>query len=297
MRIAILNSEAGETLHMKHLLIITLALFVAAANHFEAQGQTRRRGRSVARRPLKTKAAPAPAPRPAATTTDSGLTYVITHQGKGRQPNAGEIVVVHYTGTLTDGVKFDSSRDRGEPIAFKLGTGRVIKGWDEGIARLRIGDRAVLIIPPSLGYGSKGAGGGLIPPDSTLIFVVELVDAKATSLSEMLSETLRVSGIEAAVSRYRELKGRGLENVYTSESDLNGWGYRLLGEGRIREAIEVFKLNVEAYPKSANVYDSLGEAYTAHGDKQLAIESYNKALEIDPQLESARRALKTLTGN
>ena len=93
-------------------------------------------------------------------------------------PKTGETVVVHYTGTLTNGVKFDSSRDRGEPIAFPLGTGRVIKAWDEGIAKLRIGDQAILVIPASIGYGERGAGGGEIPPGATLIFIVELVDIK-----------------------------------------------------------------------------------------------------------------------
>ena len=112
-----------------------------------------------------------------AITTPSGLTYLITKKGTGRQPKAGETVIIHYTGMLTNGVKFDSSRDRGEPLSFELGVGRVIKGWDEGIAKLRIGDHAILMIPSNLAYGSRGAG-GVIPPDSTLIFVVEVVDIK-----------------------------------------------------------------------------------------------------------------------
>lgn len=91
----------------------------------------------------------------------------------------GDTVSVHYTGTLTDGTKFDSSRDRAEPIEFPLGQGSVIKGWDEGIAKMRVGDQAILIIPPTLGYGSRGAG-SVIPPDATLIFIVELVGAKET---------------------------------------------------------------------------------------------------------------------
>jgi tetratricopeptide (TPR) repeat protein len=203
-------------------------------------------------------------------------------------------VVVHYTGTLSNGVKFDSSRDRNDAIAFKLGAGRVIKGWDEGIAHLRVGDQAVLIIPPQLGYGSRGAGGGVIPPDATLIFIIEVVDVKATSLSEMLSQTLKEKSIEAAISQYHELRTKGLGDIYTSESELNAWGYRLLANNQVREAIEVFKLNVEAYPNSANAYDSLAESYLAHGDKQLAIENYRKALELDPRLESARKALDAI---
>jgi peptidylprolyl isomerase len=113
----------------------------------------------------------------AATTTPSGLTYVITQHGSGRQPVAGETVVVNYTGLLGSGVKFDSSLDHGSPFEFPLGAGRVIKGWDEGIARLHVGDQATLIIPPELGYGARGAG-GVIPPNATLIFLVELVAIK-----------------------------------------------------------------------------------------------------------------------
>ncbi|HVF48022.1 MAG TPA: FKBP-type peptidyl-prolyl cis-trans isomerase [Pyrinomonadaceae bacterium] len=106
--------------------------------------------------------------------TASGLTYLITQKGTGRTPKVGETVVVHYTGTLTNGTKFDSSRDRGQPISFPLGQGKVIKGWDEGIAKLRIGDQAIFVIPSAIGYGPKGRGP--IPPDATLIFIVELVD-------------------------------------------------------------------------------------------------------------------------
>lgn len=115
---------------------------------------------------------------PAAVTTASGLTYIVTDKNEaGQQLKAGDNVAVHYTGLLSSGVKFDSSLDRGEPITFPLGAGRVIKGWDEGIQRLRVGERATLIIPPALGYGSRGAG-GVIPPDATLIFIVEVVGVK-----------------------------------------------------------------------------------------------------------------------
>jgi peptidylprolyl isomerase len=107
-------------------------------------------------------------------TTPSGLKYIELEEGEGAQPQKGQTVVVHYTGTLEDGTKFDSSRDRNRPFSFKLGAGRVIKGWDEGIATMKVGGRRRLIIPPELGYGSRGAG-GVIPPNATLIFDVELL--------------------------------------------------------------------------------------------------------------------------
>lgn len=107
-------------------------------------------------------------------TTDSGLKYVELKEGNGATPKTGQTVVVHYTGTLEDGTKFDSSRDRNSPFQFKIGVGQVIKGWDEGVATMKVGDRRKLIIPPELGYGARGAG-GVIPPDATLIFDVELL--------------------------------------------------------------------------------------------------------------------------
>ncbi|MBI5569196.1 MAG: FKBP-type peptidyl-prolyl cis-trans isomerase [Desulfomonile tiedjei] len=110
-------------------------------------------------------------------TTPSGLQIDVIKEGQGPQPKPGQTVVVHYTGTLPDGKKFDSSRDRGQPFSFQLGAGQVIKGWDEGLAAMKVGSRAKLTIPANLGYGARGAG-GVIPPNATLIFDVELLDAK-----------------------------------------------------------------------------------------------------------------------
>jgi FKBP-type peptidyl-prolyl cis-trans isomerase len=107
-------------------------------------------------------------------TTKSGLKYVEQKVGDGKTAKAGDTVDVHYTGTLTNGKKFDSSRDRNEPFTFDLGKGKVIKGWDEGVVGMKEGGKRKLIIPPELGYGKSGAG-KVIPPDATLIFEVELL--------------------------------------------------------------------------------------------------------------------------
>jgi peptidylprolyl isomerase len=106
--------------------------------------------------------------------TASGLGYVEIVEGTGARPKPGDSVTVHYTGWLKSGQKFDSSVDRGQPLVFRLGRGRVIKGWDEGVGSMRVGGKRKLVIPAHLGYGDRGAG-GVIPPGATLIFEVELL--------------------------------------------------------------------------------------------------------------------------
>jgi FKBP-type peptidyl-prolyl cis-trans isomerase FkpA len=109
-----------------------------------------------------------------AITTASGLVYEELVVGDGDEAVAGHQVTVHYTGWLTDGKKFDSSKDRDDPFVFGLGQGQVIKGWDEGVAGMKVGGKRKLTIPPQLGYGARGAG-GVIPPNATLVFEVELL--------------------------------------------------------------------------------------------------------------------------
>ncbi|MCG1054312.1 FKBP-type peptidyl-prolyl cis-trans isomerase [Mycetohabitans sp. B5] len=110
----------------------------------------------------------------ATVTTASGLQYDDLIEGAGAQVQAGQTVSVHYTGWLTDGQKFDSSKDRNQPFSFALGAGMVIRGWDEGVQGMRVGGVRRLTIPPQLGYGARGAG-GVIPPNATLVFEVELL--------------------------------------------------------------------------------------------------------------------------
>jgi len=138
-------------------VLLALVLFAAAASQASAQTQ----GKTM--------------------TTASGLQITDTKVGTGAQPQTGQTCVMHYTGWLynngTKGAKFDSSLDRGEPFEFAIGQGQVIKGWDEGVATMKVGGKRTLIIPPQLGYGARGAG-GVIPPNATLIFDVELLGVK-----------------------------------------------------------------------------------------------------------------------
>lgn len=110
-------------------------------------------------------------------TTASGLKYVDVVVGTGREAATGNLATVHYTGWLTNGKKFDSSVDRRDPFSFPIGAGQVIRGWDEGVAGMKVGGKRKLTIPPELGYGARGAG-GVIPPNATLVFDVELLEVR-----------------------------------------------------------------------------------------------------------------------
>ena len=146
--------------------ILLLAWAVLAMTAAEAQNNNVTTTSATAK-PAKVEGKP--------TKTASGLEYWDIKVGSGDTAAKGQMVRVHYTGWLTDGKKFDSSVDRGQPFVFALGAGRVIKGWDEGVAGMKVGGKRQLRIPPELGYGDKNVGGGLIPPNSTLIFDVELL--------------------------------------------------------------------------------------------------------------------------
>lgn len=164
------------------LLLINLCASVAADQTRRGTASSRQPRRATKARSIGPIRKPTPVPPASsiATTTPTGLTYIVTRRGAGAPLKIGDTISIHYTGLLTSGEKFDSSLDRGAPFSFTLGSGQVIKGWDEGIAQLRVGDQATLIIPSSLGYGAKGAG-GVIPPDATLIFIVDVLGVKESS--------------------------------------------------------------------------------------------------------------------
>jgi len=229
-------------------------------------------------------------------TTATGLKYIIQKNGKGKKAEIGKAAEVNYTGWLVDGKKFDSSLDRGETFEFVLGANQVIKGWDEGVALMRVGDKFRFIIPPELAYGDKGAG-ELIPPGATLIFDVELVkvrNPKKPIIDTLMEIILNYGGIKKAKELYYELKDEHEGDYNFKESQLNILGYRLLQVGLNKEAIEIFKINVDEYPDSFNVYDSLGEGYMITGDKKLAIKNYEISIKLNPNNENGKKMLEKL---
>jgi peptidylprolyl isomerase len=150
-----------------------LSLVVACAALVLGQTLT-----TLAAPPKKGTKPAAKAGTPKVVTTESGLKYVDLKVGKGPSPKVGQEVTVHYVGTLTNGKKFDSSRDHGMPFTFPIGQGAVIKGWDEGVLTMKVGGKRKLIVPPALGYGQGGTPDGTIPPNATLNFEVELLSFK-----------------------------------------------------------------------------------------------------------------------
>jgi FKBP-type peptidyl-prolyl cis-trans isomerase len=156
---------------------VILGLVVLAVVAYAVTACAKKEQQTQSAAPAPAAAAPATGTPVAASnvvTTADGLKYEILRQGNGPVAVAGQTVSVHYTGWLLDGTKFDSSVDRGQPFDFPLGAGRVIKGWDEGVAGMKVGEKRKLTIPSSLGYGERGAG-GTIPPNATLVFDVELL--------------------------------------------------------------------------------------------------------------------------
>ncbi len=155
------------------------------------------------------------------TTTDSGLKYKITSHGDGKLAKSGDTVIMHYTGKFEDGEVFDSSYDRNEPFSFPLGAGRVIAGWDEGVALLHKGDKATFVIPPEIGYGSTRRGS--IPANSTLIFDVELLNIISIEPYEVAG--LEIHSTDSGLQYYIVDPGKGDSPSQGSNVEVNYTGY------------------------------------------------------------------------
>ena len=208
---------------------------------------------------------------PGFTKTASGLQIKIEEpRGTGPQANPGDKVKVHYVGTLMDGKKFDSSRDRGQPFEFKLGAGQVIRGWDEGIAMLRVGDKATLIIPPALGYGERGQGS--IPANSTLKFEVELMGVAAAPPPPKPFD----------ISSVKEQKGENGLTYYVTKPNPSGTKV---------DAGKTVSVHYTGYFKDGKVFDSSverGEPITITVGKGQVIPGWDQGLQNLRKGEKAR---------
>jgi tetratricopeptide (TPR) repeat protein len=229
--------------------------------------------------------------------TASGLKYRIINRGDGAKAETGKEICLHGIGSFPDGKVFWNSREPADPFYFVLGVDPVIKGCSEGVALMRVGDRFIFTLPPELGYGEKGAG-DTIPPNAILIFDYEIlsVETPKTPIAATLYQAIQDKGISQALSLYLWLKKDKSTEYNFREDQLNTLGYKLLADGKIKEAVAIFELNVSAYPDSANVYDSLGEAYLADGQKEKAVENYEKSLQLNPKNENAAAMIKKIKG-
>jgi tetratricopeptide (TPR) repeat protein len=232
--------------------------------------------------------------------TDTGLKYFLTKKGTGSKVKPGWTAIQHYTLYLFNGTKIESSRDSNTPFSFQYPSKGVIKGMNEAISLLNVGDKGTFIMPPNLAYGDNNSD-PLIPPNSTLIFEIELLDVREKTLSMELYAALFDQPITAesspkineVLNLFESLKTKNFNDLYVGETDINSLGYRLLKKFPLA-SIEIFKINTQLFPNSANVYDSLGEAYMTIGDKENAIYNYEKSLQLNPKNTNAIGQLNKL---
>jgi hypothetical protein len=211
--------------------------------------------------------------------TDSGLKYYIVDSGSGEKVQEGKEVTLHGIGTLENGEVFWETRKSNSPFHFVTGTNSVIKGVEEGVSKMRVGDRWIFILPPEIAYGERDRGS--IPPNSTLIFDYEVLDV--TNPKKAIVDTLYLviesDGIDKALDLYSDLKKQ--TEVYNFRSDqLNGLGYKFISANKLEIAKIIMQLNANEHPKDFNTWDSLGEVYMLLGENKSAIESYKKSLEL-----------------
>lgn len=224
-------------------------------------------------------------------TTASGLKYFIIHKGSGPAIKPGWLAIYDYTLTLTDGTKIDATADRGTPFAQVYPSTHYIKGSNEAMGLLHVGDEGIFIMPYTIAYGEKG--NGPIPPKATLRFDIIMRDTKEKSLEMVLDSMLFTKGdttktnIALVIKTFNELKAKKFDGLYVSENDLNDMGYEIIKKFPA-DAVELFKLNVDLYPNSFNVYDSLGEGYMDIGKYDLAVANYLKSLQINSKNTNAQ---------
>ena len=225
--------------------------------------------------------------------TESGLKYFIVQEGDGEKVEEGKEVTLHGIGTFENGEVFWETRESNSPFHFVTGTNSVIKGVEEGVNKMRVGDRWIFILPPELAYGDKQRGP--IPPNSVLIFDYEILDVSnpKKSIIDTLYSTINDQGIDGVLDLYDDLKKH--DDVFNLRVDqLNSLGYKLMNEEKLEACKVVLELNTREHPDNFNTWDSLGEIYMKLGKDDLAIESYEKSLELYPKNTNAVEMLKKI---
>lgn len=226
-------------------------------------------------------------------TTDSGLKYYIVEEGTGEKIQEGKEVTLHGIGTLENGEVFWETRKSNSPFYFVTGTNSVIKGVEEGVSKMRVGDRWIFILPPEIAYGDRQRGS--IPPNSTLIFDYEVLDVSnpKRSIVDTLYKIIESDGIDQALDMYRDLKDQ--KDIFNFRANqLNGLGYKLINEEKYEVAKVILELNAKEYPDNFNVWDSLGEIYMILGKYELAVDSYEKSLELYPENTNAVEMIRKI---
>lgn len=233
------------------------------------------------------------------TTTESGLKYFITQRGDGVKIDSGSVVIQHYILWLSNGERLESSRDLNKPFGAVFPSKGIIKGSNEAISLMNVGDRGIFLMPYYLAYGEEGDSE--IPPKETLTFDIEILGVVEKSLEDELYKVLTnnyevdsLLKVEQTIKLFHELKEGGFQDMWVDQYALNTIGYALLRNGYLKESIEVFELNVKEYPDSSNPYDSLGEAYMKSEKNELAIINYRKSLELNPKNSNAIKMLEKL---
>jgi hypothetical protein len=226
-------------------------------------------------------------------TTDSGLKYYIVEDGAGEKVEEGKEVTLHGIGTLENGEVFWETRESNSPFFFITGTNSVIKGVEEGVSKMRVGDRWIFILPPELAYGDRNRDP--IPPNSTLIFDYEILDVSdpKKSIADTLGKIIESNGINRALDLYIELKDQ--KDIFNFRADeLNGLGYKLIKEEKYELSKVIMELNAKEHPDNFNTWDSLGEICMILGENKLAVESYERSLELYSKNKNAVEMIKKI---
>ncbi|TVZ59185.1 uncharacterized protein DUF3471 [Flavobacteriaceae bacterium MAR_2010_105] len=236
-------------------------------------------------------------------TTASGLKYFFTQRGDGVAIDSGTVVFQHYTVWLTNGDTLDSSRPRKTPFVSEHPSTELIKGTNEVLSLMKVGDRGIFILPPHIAYGENGKGP--VPPNATLIFDIEIMGTLKSSVRNELINILyngsysvdSIPNLKETLTLYKSMKQKAFADLYSrGVADLIFVGKRLLDK-HPAEAAEVFMLNSEAYPNSGKTFDLYAEALLKMGDTISAIENYKRSIDIHPGNQNALKVLNALGVN